>query len=69
VGIARIYHISIPTQADLLISYNIAPSQEMLAIRFNPETKLRSPDRLRWGLVSYWVNNEKIAFKTINARA
>jgi putative SOS response-associated peptidase YedK len=45
------------------------PSQEVLAIRFNPETKLRSLDRFRWGLVSYWVNDEKIAFKTINARA
>jgi SOS response associated peptidase (SRAP) len=51
------------------ISYNIAPSEEVLAIRYNPETKQRSLDRLRWGLVPYWANDEKIGFKTINARA
>jgi hypothetical protein len=53
----------------LPISYNIAPSQEVLAIRLNPETKQRSLDRLRWGLVPYWAKDEKIGFKTINARA
>jgi putative SOS response-associated peptidase YedK len=67
--LARIYHIPIPVQPDLPISYNIAPSQEVLAIRYNPETKQRTLDRLRWGLVPYWANDEKIGFKTINARA
>ena len=67
--LARIYHIPIPTQPDLPISYNIAPSQEVLAIRYNPENKQRSLDSLRWGLVPYWAKDEKIGFKTINARA
>jgi putative SOS response-associated peptidase YedK len=67
--LARIYRIPIPSQPDLPISYNIAPSQEVLAIRFNPETKQRSLDRSRWGLVPYWAKDEKIGFKTINARA
>jgi putative SOS response-associated peptidase YedK len=67
--LARIYRIPIPSQADLPISCNIASSQEVLAIRFNPETKQRSLDRLRWGLVPYWAKDEKIGFKTINARA
>ena len=67
--LARIYRIPIPSQPDLPISYNIAPSQEVLAIRFNPETKQRSLDHLRWGLVPYWAKDEKIGFKTINARA
>jgi putative SOS response-associated peptidase YedK len=39
--LSRIYGIPIPSQPDLPISYNIAPSQEVLAIRFNPETKRR----------------------------
>src|ERR1700738_3016589 len=65
--LARIYRIPIPSQPDLPISYNIAPSQEVLAIRFNPETKQRSLDRLRWGLVPYWAKDEKIGFKAINA--
>jgi putative SOS response-associated peptidase YedK len=67
--LARIYRIPIPSQPDLPISYNIAPSQEVLPIRLNPETKERSLDRLRWGLVPYWAKDEKIGFKTINARA
>jgi putative SOS response-associated peptidase YedK len=41
----------------------------VLAIRLDPETKQRSLDRLRWGLVPYWAKDEKIGFKTINARA
>src|SRR5258708_32756749 len=53
--LARIYRIPIPSQPDLPISYNIAPSQEVLATRFNPETKQRSLDRLRWGSVPYWA--------------
>jgi hypothetical protein len=36
--LARIYSIPIPKQPDLPVSYNIAPSQNVLAIRFNPET-------------------------------
>jgi putative SOS response-associated peptidase YedK len=45
--LARIYHIPIPLQFDLPISYNIAPSQNVLAIRFNPKTGQWSLDALR----------------------
>jgi hypothetical protein len=31
--------------------YNVAPTQDILAVRFNPETKERTLDALRWGLV------------------
>jgi putative SOS response-associated peptidase YedK len=65
--LARIYHIPIPAQPDLPISYNIAPSQPVLAIRFNPETKQRSLDILLWGLVLYRSKDDKTGF--INARA
>jgi putative SOS response-associated peptidase YedK len=65
--LARIYHIPIPAQPDLPISYNIAPSQPVLAIRFNPETKQRSLDTLVWGLVPYWSKDGNTGF--INARA
>jgi putative SOS response-associated peptidase YedK len=34
--LARLYHIPIPKQTDLPISYNIAPSQNVLAIRRIP---------------------------------
>jgi hypothetical protein len=35
--LAKLYHISIPEQTDLPISYNIAPSQKVLTIRFKLE--------------------------------
>jgi putative SOS response-associated peptidase YedK len=59
--IARQYHIPIPPQLDLPISYNIAPTQDVLAIRFNSETKQRTLDALRWGLIPSWAKDEKIA--------
>ncbi len=66
--LARLYHIPIPKQTDLPISYNIAPSQKVLTIRFNPKTQQRSLDALQWGLVPYWAKDPKIGYKTINAR-
>src|SRR5215469_7391626 len=67
--LARLYHIPIPKQTDLPISYNIAPSQNVLTIRFNPQTQQRSLDSLQWGLIPYWAKDPKIAYRTINARA
>jgi putative SOS response-associated peptidase YedK len=66
--LARLYHIPIPKQTDLPISYNIAPSQQVLTIRFNPETQQRSLDALQWGLIPSWANDPKIGYKTVNAR-
>jgi putative SOS response-associated peptidase YedK len=67
--LARFYHIPIPKQTDLPISYNIAPSHKVLTIHFNPETQLRSLDALQWGLIPLWAKDPKIAYRTINARA
>jgi putative SOS response-associated peptidase YedK len=50
--LARIYHIPIPKETDLPISYNIAPSQKALTIRFNPETRERSLDAPAMGIDS-----------------
>src|SRR5260370_30846055 len=44
-------------------------SQNVLAIRFNPETRERTLDQLRWGLIPHWAKDQKIAYRTINARA
>jgi hypothetical protein len=63
------YHIPIPQQQDLPISWNIAPTQDVFAIQFNPETQQRSLDTLRWRLIPNWAKDPKIAYKTINARA
>jgi putative SOS response-associated peptidase YedK len=41
----------------------------VLAVRFNQETKERSLDALRWGLVPHWANDLKLGSRMINARA
>lgn len=47
--------------------YNIAPSQDVLAVRLM-EGK-RELYKLRWGLIPSWAKDAKIAYSTINARA
>jgi putative SOS response-associated peptidase YedK len=42
--------------------------QSATTIRYNPKTKQRRLDALRWGLIPYWAKDEKIAYRTINAR-
>src|SRR5713226_4724861 len=49
--------------------YNIAPTQDVLTVRFNPETGQRTLDALRWGLVPYWAKDIKIGYSLINAKA
>ena len=63
--LARRYHTPIPPQRDLPISWNIAPTQDVLAIRFNPETKQCSLDALRWGSIPNWAKDPKIAYKRV----
>ena len=62
---ARQYHIPIPPQRDLPINWNIAPTQDVLAIRLHPETKQRTLDDLRWGLIPNWAKDPKIAYKRV----
>ena len=53
---------------DIQPCYNVAPSQNILAIRY--ETGLgRVWRRFRWGLIPHWAEDEKIGYKMINARA
>jgi putative SOS response-associated peptidase YedK len=61
--LARIYSVPIPKQPDLPVSYNITPSQNVLAIQGN---ELR-PTPL--GTDSPWAKDQKFAYRTINARA
>jgi putative SOS response-associated peptidase YedK len=63
--LARRYHIPIPPQRDLPISWNIAPTQDVLAIRLNPESKQRTLDALRWGLIPNRAKDPKIAYKRV----
>jgi putative SOS response-associated peptidase YedK len=49
--------------------YNIAPTQPVLAVRYNAETRERSLDALRWGLVPHWAKDLSFGARLINARA
>lgn len=48
-------------------SYNIAPTQDIAAVRMLGER--RRLDMLRWGLVPAWAKDAKIGYRMINARA
>jgi putative SOS response-associated peptidase YedK len=49
--------------------YNAAPTQSILAVRYDPETAERRLDPLRWGLAPYWAEDMKIGYSLINAKA
>lgn len=48
--------------------YNIAPGQEAPIVGVTSEGRRVLQD-LRWGLVPFWADNEKMGYRMINARA
>lgn len=65
---ARIFGTTNPLP-NLPACYNVAPTQPVLAVRFNPETRERSLDLLRWGLVPFWAKDIAFGARCINAKA
>ena len=53
---------------DMKPRYNIAPTQDIAAIRQNPEQG-RELTALRWGLIPFWAKDKSIGNRMINARA
>ncbi len=51
------------------VSYNIAPSQDILAVRKDSESGQPEWTMLRWGLVPFWSKTAKTKSVLINARA
>jgi putative SOS response-associated peptidase YedK len=49
--------------------YNAAPTDSLAVVRCNPQTRARSLDLLRWGLVPLWAKDPSFGPKCINARA
>lgn len=49
--------------------YNIAPSQPILALRYNRDAKTREWTHFVWGLVPSWAQDPSISNRMINARA
>ncbi len=50
-------------------SWNIAPSQQAMAVRRHPKTGERHLDLLTWGFVPHWADDPNTERKPINARA
>ena len=50
-------------------SYNIARSQNIVALLHDPETQHLNWSLLRWGLLPFWSKDKQIKFNLINARA
>ncbi|MFN0205872.1 MAG: SOS response-associated peptidase, partial [Planctomycetota bacterium] len=50
-------------------NYNIAPTQQVQAIRTNAAGGKPEVVMFRWGLIPAWSKDEKIGYKLINARA
>jgi putative SOS response-associated peptidase YedK len=49
--------------------FNIAPTQNVLAVRVLKPGAKRELVQLHWGLVPSWAKDAKLAYSTINARA
>jgi len=49
--------------------YNAAPTDRLAVVRYNPQTRERALDLLRWGLVPLWAKDPSFGPKCINARA
>jgi len=50
-------------------SWNVAPTDSLPVVRYDPKAGQRSLDMLRWGLIPYWAKDMKVGFANINAKA
>lgn len=62
-----IEYYNLKSKLDFRPRYNIAPSQDILAIVSNQGQ--REPVMLKWGLIPFWAKDKSIGNKMINARA
>ena len=50
-------------------SWNVAPTDPLPVVRYDPKASERSVDVMRWGLVPFWAKDIKVGFSNINAMA
>ncbi|MGH7173808.1 MAG: SOS response-associated peptidase family protein, partial [Gemmataceae bacterium] len=65
--IVRFYNLT--NIVNLASRYNIAPTQDVLAVVYDAEAKARRGEMFRWGLVPFWAKDIKIGHSLINAKA
>lgn len=61
-------HFELNQDPEIIPHYNIAPTQEVAAIRLNLHSNNRWLTNLKWGLVPFWSKDASIGAKLINAR-
>jgi putative SOS response-associated peptidase YedK len=49
-------------------SWNVAPTDPLPVVRYDPKAHERSLDVMRWGLVPFWAKDLKVGFSNINAK-
>jgi len=54
---------------DVGLRYNVAPTQQVVAVRRHPDAENRKLVLLRWGLIPHWADDPSIGNRMINARA
>jgi len=62
-----ISHFDLTKAPNLTPRFNIAPSQDIAAVLVGDQG--RELKMLHWGLIPFWAKDEKIGYRTINARA
>ena len=50
-------------------SWNVAPTDPLPVVRYDPKEHQRSLEVMRWGLVPFWAKDIKVGFANINAKA
>jgi putative SOS response-associated peptidase YedK len=63
----RLYNLT--NSVNLQPRYNIAPSQDVLAVIYDAGAKAHRGEMFRWGLVPFWAKDANIGYSLINARA
>jgi putative SOS response-associated peptidase YedK len=64
--VGRTFNASVPSSVQTAPRYNVAPTQDVVAVMNNGERHL---EMLRWGLIPSWAKDESIGSRMINARA
>jgi putative SOS response-associated peptidase YedK len=54
---------------NLMPSWNIAPTQDVLVVLRDPSTGVRLSEKMRWGLIPSTAKDSKFSFTTFNARS
>jgi len=67
-GDIRVLFETVGTVPNMPPRYNAAPTDNLAVVRFNPQTRERALDLLRWGLVPLWAKDLSFGPKCINAR-